>query len=56
MYERQLPFQEKSGIRRRAADIRRSWTLRERRKRLGLPPDMPQRLQIYLTGRPDRGW
>lgn len=50
------PQSENSAVRRRAADIRRQWTLRERMKRLGLPPDMPERLQTYLTGRPDRSW
>lgn len=46
----------KSGVRERAADVRRNWTLDERIKRLGLPPDLPPRLQTYLTGRPERNW
>lgn len=46
----------KSGILDRAADIRRNWTLDERVKRLGLPPDMPTRLQTLLVGRPERNW
>lgn len=61
MIERHAPLREKSGVRRRAADIRRHWTIRERLKRLSLPPDMPQRLRSYLTGpyltgRPERNW
>jgi hypothetical protein len=54
MFKRSQP--ENSAVRRRAADIRRHWTLRERMKRLGLPPDMPERLQSYLVGRPERNW
>jgi hypothetical protein len=50
------PQVEVSGIRQRAAQVRRQWTLRERMKRLGLPPDMPERLQNQLTGRPERSW
>jgi hypothetical protein len=46
----------KSGIAKRAEEIRRRWSVNERSKRLGLPPDMPARLQTYLTGRPDRSW
>jgi len=46
----------KTGIAKRAAEIRRRWSINERAKRLGLPPDMPPRLQTYLTGRPDRSW
>jgi hypothetical protein len=46
----------KSGILDRAEDIRRNWTLNERVKRKGLPPDMPQRLQGYLLGRNERSW
>ncbi len=50
------PQQQNLDVNRRAADIRRQWTLRERMKRLGLPPDMPERLQSHLTGRPERSW
>jgi hypothetical protein len=46
----------KSGIQKRAEEIRRRWSLDERTKRLGLPPDMPTRLQTYLTGRLERSW
>lgn len=35
-------------IRRRAAEIRKHWTPAERRRRMGLPPDAPQKLQTYL--------
>lgn len=56
MNERQQLNQEKSGVYRRAASIRRQWSMGERTRRLGLPPDMPARLQTRLTGRPERSW
>lgn len=56
MNKRQYPHQQKSGIYSRAATIRRQWTMGERMRRLGLPPDMPARLQTYLTGRMERSW
>jgi hypothetical protein len=39
---------ELEDIRKRAAKIRGNWSLSERRRRMGLPPDMPNRLRNYL--------
>jgi hypothetical protein len=39
---------ELDEIRKRAAKIRGNWSLSERRRRTGLPPDMPQRLRDYV--------
>ncbi len=43
---------EVDEVRRRAAQIRQNWTTSERRRRTGLPPDMPQKLRYYLGGWP----
>ena len=39
---------ELDEIRKRAAKIRGHWTLSERQRRMGLPPDMPQRLRDFV--------
>jgi hypothetical protein len=39
---------ELDEIRKRAAKIRGNWSVSERRRRMGLPPDMPQRLRDYV--------
>lgn len=43
---------EANDVRRRAAKVRENWTLTERRRRTGLPPDMPEKLRNYLSGWP----
>jgi hypothetical protein len=35
-------------VRQRAAEIRGHWTVSERRRREGLPPDIPEKLRNYL--------
>lgn len=35
-------------VRQRAAAIRKHWTPAERRRRMGLPPDVPRKLRGYL--------
>jgi hypothetical protein len=37
-------------VRKRAAEIRNSWTAGERRRRMGLPPDMPSKVRDHLIG------
>ena len=32
-------------VRKRAAEIRENWSLKERRRRMGLPPDLPHGLR-----------
>jgi hypothetical protein len=40
------------GITKRAAEIRGSWSVQERRRRMGLPPDTPMKLkEFFLTTR-----
>jgi hypothetical protein len=42
-------------VRQRAAEIRGSWTMSERRRRLGLPPDAPTKLRdLILSCRTDK--
>lgn len=48
--------QNNLNVAKRAAEVRHNWSTKERLKRLGLPPDMPPRLQAYLIGRPDHKW
>lgn len=43
-------------VRKRAAQIRGSWTAGERRRRQGLPPDMPSKVRDYLVGPRPIGW
>lgn len=43
-------------VRDRAAEIRRHWTSTEKRRRTGLPPDMPQSLREFILGAPQRAW
>jgi hypothetical protein len=43
-------------VRRRAARVRKRWTVNERRRRLGLPPDAPRLLREYLLGCPTQVW
>jgi hypothetical protein len=37
-------------VRKRAAQIRSHWTLSERHRRMGLPPDVPERLRDFIVG------
>jgi hypothetical protein len=40
------------GITKRAAEIRGNWSVQERRRRMGLPPDTPLKLkEFFLTAR-----
>lgn len=48
--------QYESSISKRAAEIRRRWSTVERVHRMGLPPDMPQRLRVHLVVRPECNW
>jgi hypothetical protein len=41
------PFFESREIEQRAAEVRRRWSLTERLRRTGLPPDMPIRLRMW---------
>jgi hypothetical protein len=43
---------EVDDVRRRAAKIRQNWTASERRRRTGLPPDLPHKLRRHLCGWP----
>jgi hypothetical protein len=43
-------------VRRRAAKVRKRWTVTERRRRLGLPPDAPRVLREFLLGAPTQVW
>lgn len=43
-------------VRKRAAEIRDSWTARERRRRMGLPPDMPSKVRDYLVNPRSSAW
>ena len=43
-------------IRKRAAEIRKQWSPVERRRRTGLPPDMPPTLRHYFIRSPQRAW
>jgi len=43
-------------IEKRAAQIRRQWTMSERVRRTGLPPDVPARLQEFILGRREPQW
>lgn len=40
----------------RAAQIRQSWSPRERALRMGLPPDMPSPLRNHLAALPVNSW
>jgi len=43
-------------ITKRAAEIRGNWSVQERRRRMGLPPDTPRKLrEFFLTARTS-GW
>jgi hypothetical protein len=35
-------------VRKRSAEIRGSWSAGERRRRMGLPPDIPAKLRDYI--------
>ena len=39
---------ESGQVRKRAAAVRGNWTAGERRRRMGLPPDIPIQLRDYL--------
>lgn len=43
-------------VRKRAREIRDSWTVGERRRRMGLPPDMPSKVRDYLVGPRSVSW
>lgn len=44
------------NVRKLAAEIRESWTAGERRRRMGLPPDMPANIRDYLTAPKAISW
>jgi hypothetical protein len=43
-------------VRKRAARVRRQWTLSERHRRMGLPPDVPSRLRDLIMGNRQPVW
>jgi hypothetical protein len=47
---------EAAEVRRRAAEVRKSWTVVEKRRRMGLPPDAPRPLREYILGCPTHVW
>jgi hypothetical protein len=55
MYQWQAKFRA-AEIVRRAAEIRQNWSPRERARRTGLPPDMPERLRARLNGCSASSW
>lgn len=40
----------------RAEQIRTRWSPAERRRRTGLPPDVPRRLRAFILGRREPQW
>jgi hypothetical protein len=43
---------ETENVSKRAAEIRGSWSVQERRRRMGLPPDTPRKLrEFFLAAR-----
>jgi len=43
-------------VRKRAAQIRSHWSLSERHRRMGLPPDVPSRLREFILGEREPAW
>jgi hypothetical protein len=43
-------------VRQRAAQIRSHWSLLERHRRMGLPPDVPARLRDFIVGGRQPAW
>lgn len=43
-------------VRSRAAEIRRRWSPTEKRRRTGLPPDIPARLREFISGVRQPAW
>jgi len=43
-------------IERRAAKVRRQWSAAERVRRMGLPPDVPERLRDFILGSRQPQW
>jgi hypothetical protein len=43
-------------IEKRAAQIRRNWSVAERLRRTGLPPDAPARLRDFILGSRQPAW
>jgi hypothetical protein len=43
-------------IRRRAEEVRTHWSAAEKRRRTGLPPDVPPRLRAFILGQRDSQW
>lgn len=43
-------------VRKRAEEIRGSWTSSERRRRVGLPPDTPTKLRDYILALRTVAW
>ena len=54
--KRAYPNCEAREVERRAAEVRRSWSLAERMRRTGLPPDMPLRLRDWSERLPAIGF
>ncbi len=52
-----IPKQLKAlEIEKRAARIRSQWSVSERVRRTGLPPDVPARLRDFILGSPQPQW
>jgi hypothetical protein len=52
-----IPKQLKAWeIEKRAARIRSQWSVAERVRRTGLPPDVPARLKEFILGRREPQW
>ncbi len=43
-------------VRRRAEQVRGSWSASERRRRTGLPPDAPTKIRDYILAFKTVGW
>jgi hypothetical protein len=49
-------IKDSTEIQRRAAKVRKGWTALEKRRRLGLPPDVPRAMREFLLGGPAQFW
>jgi hypothetical protein len=47
---------ELEEVRKRAAEIRGNWSITERRRRKGLPPDIPAKLRDIILAPRSIGW
>lgn len=53
---RKLNTKDFQDVRQRAAEIRGSWTMIERRRRTGLPPDAPTKLRDFILSCRTDNW